>query len=159
MKNYDLIIIVASGGYVAAIKAAQENLSCTHWNENIGGVCLNHGCIPTKAYIKSAKTYKDFKNAKNYGITVLENSVSINLKDIVNRKNRIVRQLTTGVAYLLKKNKVDVFNGYGTLISKDEVKVNDEILKAKNIIIATGASPIVPPIKGAKEAYESGSSN
>lgn len=158
MKNYDLIIIGSGpGGYVAAIKAAQENLSVALIeNENIGGVCLNHGCIPTKAYIKSAKTYKDFKNAKNYGITVLENSVSINLQDIVNRKNRIVRQLTTGVAYLLKKNKVDVFNGYGTLISKDEVKVNDEILKAKNIIIATGASPIVPPIKGAKEAYESG---
>jgi len=158
MKKYDLVIVGSGpGGYVAAIKAAQENLKVALVEkENIGGICLNHGCIPTKAILKSAKTYLDFKNAKNYGITVKKDSISVELDDIIKRKNKVVKQLTGGVSFLLKKNKVDVYNGYGTVINKNEVKVNDEVLNAKNIIIATGGTAFVPPIKGAKEAYENG---
>lgn len=158
MKNYDLVIVGGGpGGYVAAIKAAQENLKVALVEkENIGGICLNHGCIPTKAILKSAKTFVDFKDAKKYGITVKENSISVKLNDVIERKNKVVKQLTSGVSFLLKKNKVDVYNGYGTITSNSLVKVNDETLKAKNIIIATGGTAIVPPIKGAIEAYEKG---
>lgn len=158
MKDYDLIVLGGGpGGYVAAIKAAQENLKVALIEkENIGGICLNHGCIPTKAILKSAKTYLDFKNAKKYGITVKEESVSVELNDVINRKNKIVKQLTTGVSFLLKKNKVTVYNGLGKVISQNEVLVNDEKLKAKNIIIATGGTAFIPPIKGANEAYKKG---
>lgn len=158
MKNYDVIILGGGpGGYVAAIKAAQENLKVALIEkENIGGICLNHGCIPTKALLKSAKTYTDFKNAKNYGITLKQDSVSVKLNDVINRKNKIVKQLTTGVSFLLKKNKVDVYDGFGKIINKNEALVNDEKLTAKNIIIATGGTAFIPPIKGAKEAFERG---
>ncbi len=158
MKNYDLIIIGGGpGGYVAAIKAAQEDLNVALIEkENIGGVCLNHGCIPTKAILKSAKTFVDFKNAKSFGIKVLDGSVTFELDKIVERKDGVVNRLTTGVSMLLKKNGVTVYDGFGEVKNANEVVVNGEVLKAKNIIIATGASPIIPPIKGAQEAYEKG---
>lgn len=158
MKKYDLIVLGSGpGGYVAAIKAAQENLKVAIIEkENIGGICLNHGCIPTKAILKSAKTYLDLKDAKKFGITVEKDSISVKLKDVIKRKDRIVRRLTSGVSFLLKKNNVDVYTGHGSLISENEIKVGDETLQGKNIIIATGGQAFIPPIEGAKEAYEEG---
>ena len=159
MKNYDVIIIGSGpGGYVAAIKAGQNNLKvAVIEKEAIGGVCLNWGCIPTKALLKSAKVYTEILNAKEYGIDIdsYEN-IKPNWTSIVKRKDRIVKRLTGGVKMLLEKNNVDIYNGEGEILNKNEVKVNDEILKTKNIILATGSSPIIPPIPGINEAHKSG---
>lgn len=155
MKNYDIIVVGGGpGGYVAAIKGAQLGAKVALIEkEVVGGICLNHGCIPTKAIIKSAKTYKSLKSVAEFGITN-SGEVGFDWSAIIKRKNGIVKQLTGGVAFLLKKNGVDVYNGYAEVISGNEVKVNDENLKTKNVIIATGASAIIPPIPGVKEAYE-----
>lgn len=157
MKNYDVVIVGGGpGGYVAAIKAGQKQLKVALIEaEVVGGVCLNHGCIPTKTLLKSAKVYQTIKQAKAFGITV-DGEISYNWAEMMKRKNGVVRRLTTGVAGLLKKNGVDVYQGFGEVIDPETVKVNDETLKAKHLIIATGASPIVPPITGLKEAYEKG---
>ena len=158
MKNYDIVILGGGpGGYVAAIKAAQLNQKvAVIEHEVLGGICLNHGCIPTKAMLRSSKTFDLVKNAEKYGIKLDTSSVDFDLGAIVDRKDGVVKRLTGGVAMLLKKNKVDVFNGYGEIVNKNEIKVNGETVKAKNIIIATGGTAIVPPIPGAKEAYEKG---
>jgi dihydrolipoamide dehydrogenase len=157
MDKYDVIVLGSGpGGYVAAIKAAQKNLKVAIIEkEAIGGVCLNWGCIPTKALLKSAKVYTEFMNAKDYGIKVEDKSmITPDWPLILKRKERIVRRLTGGVKMLLEKNKVDIYNGEGTIVNKNEIKVNDKVLSAKNIIISTGASPILPPIDGLDKAYE-----
>ncbi len=157
MKNYDIVILGAGpGGYVAAIKAAQLGAKvAVIEKEVVGGICLNHGCIPTKTYLKSAKVYDTMKHAESFGVTT-SGEISYDWSKILQRKNGVVKQLTGGIAFLLKKNKVDVYNGYGEVISPSEVKVGEETLKTKNLIIATGATAIVPPIPGVKEAYEKG---
>ena len=108
MKNYDVIIIGSGpGGYVAAIKAGQKNLKAAIIEkEAIGGVCLNWGCIPTKALLKSAKVYTEILNAKEYGIDIdsYEN-IKPNWTSIVKRKDRIVKRLTGGVKMLLEKKQ------------------------------------------------------
>lgn len=157
MKNYDVVIIGAGpGGYVGAIKAAQLGLKVALVEkEYIGGVCLNIGCIPTKALIKSAKVYKSIVHSDDYGIDIADVSVvKPNMKKIISRKDGIVNKLTSGVKVLLNKNGVDTYIGYGKVKDKSTVVVNDNILSTKNIIIATGASPIIPPIPGVKEALE-----
>ena len=158
MKTYDVIILGAGpGGYVAAIKAAQKGLkTAIIEKEAIGGVCLNWGCIPTKSLLKSAKVYQQFLHAKDYGILVKNiEDITPDWPSIIKRKDKIVRRLTGGVKMLLKKNNVDIYEGFGEVISNNEIKVNDETLKTKNFILSTGASPILPPIDGLKEAYES----
>ncbi len=156
MKDYDVVILGGGpGGYVAAIKASQSGLkTALIEKEIVGGICLNHGCIPTKALLKSAKVYKQFLHAKDYGLKV--DNVDFDWQAIMKRKNVVVKKLTTGVGSLLKKNGVDVYQGLGTVQDKNTVLVNDEILKTKNLILATGASPIIPPIPGLKEAYDNG---
>jgi len=157
MKEYDVIVLGAGpGGYVAAIKAAQNNLKVAIVEkEAIGGVCLNWGCIPTKSLLKSAKVYQEFMNAKDYGIDVADKSqIKPNWSNIVKRKDRIVKRLTGGVKMLLEKNKVDIFTGEGEIITNNEILINDEKIRAKNIIISTGASPILPPIEGLEAAYK-----
>ncbi|MDD4069789.1 MAG: dihydrolipoyl dehydrogenase [Candidatus Izemoplasmatales bacterium] len=159
MKKYDLIIIGAGpGGYVAAIKAAQNNLKVgIIEKEAIGGVCLNWGCIPTKALLKSAKIYTEILNAKDYGIKISDNSViEADWTNILKRKDRTVRRLTGGVKMLLQKNNVDIIIGDATVLNKNEVQVNDDTYNTKNIIISTGASPIIPPIKGLEGGINSG---
>jgi len=158
MKEYDVILLGAGpGGYVAAIKAAQLKLKvAVIEKEVVGGICLNHGCIPTKTILKSAKTYELFKHADKYGIKVDFKDIEIDLDKIIERKDNVVKKLTTGVAMLLKKNGVDVYYGYGEVLNKNEIKVKDETLKCKNLIIATGGTAILPPIEGALKAYEDG---
>lgn len=156
MKNYDVVIIGGGpGGYVAAIKSAQSGLkTALIEKEVVGGICLNHGCIPTKAMLKSSKVYKQMLHAKDYGL--LASEVGFDWKAIMDRKNSVVKKLTTGVGFLLKKNGVEVYQGLGVVKDKSTVEVNGETLKTKNLILATGASPIVPPIPGLQEAYEKG---
>ena len=158
MKNYDLTIIGSGpGGYVAAIKAAQLGLkTAIVEKEAIGGVCLNWGCIPTKALLNSAKVFKNFNDAKSFGIDVEKDSFSVNFKAMMQRKNKIVKKLTGGVSYLFKKNNVDVFDGEATVKDNHTVTVGSETLKSKKLILATGASPATPPIKGLKEGLKDG---
>lgn len=157
MKKYDVIILGGGpGGYVAAIKAGQNNLKVALIEkEVVGGVCLNHGCIPTKTLLKNAKVYKTLTHASDYGVTI-DGSIGYDWSKMMKRKNIVVKKLTMGVAGLLKKNGVDVYSGLGTVVAKDKVEVNGETLTCKHLILATGASPIVPPIDGLKEAYEKG---
>jgi dihydrolipoamide dehydrogenase len=157
LKQYDVVILGAGpGGYVAAIKAAQQGLNTAIIEkEAIGGVCLNWGCIPTKSLLKSAKVYQQFTHAKDYGIDVESmEGIKPNWSSIIKRKNRIVKRLTGGVKMLLKKNKVDIYEGFGEVLTPQEIKINDDIIETKNIILSTGASPVFPPIDGLKEGYE-----
>ena len=157
MKTYDIIVLGGGpGGYVAAIKAAQLGAKVALIEkEVVGGICLNHGCIPTKTLLKNAKVYKTVKHAADYGV-MIDGKINVDWASMLKRKNIVVRKLTMGVFGLLKKNGVEVFSGYGKVLAKNKVEVNGEILETKNLILATGASPIIPPIPGLKEAYEQG---
>jgi dihydrolipoamide dehydrogenase len=155
LKSYDVLVLGGGpGGYVAAIKAAQlGGKVALIEKEVVGGICLNHGCIPTKTLLKNAKVYKTIKHASEYGV-VLGSDVSFDWSLMLKRKDSVVKRLTTGVSGLLKKNGVDVISGWGKVLSKNQVEVNGEVIETKNLILATGASPIVPPIPGLKDAYE-----
>ena len=157
MERYDVLVLGGGpGGYVAAIKGAQLGLKVALIEkEAIGGVCLNDGCIPTKTLLKSAKVYKTIQHAMDYGITLDQQSVVPNWSEILSRKAKVVQRLTSGVKGLLKKNGVEVYEGYGEVIDAHTINVNSQPIQAKNLILATGASPIIPPILGLKEAIES----
>lgn len=144
MQEFDLIVVGAGpGGYVAAIRAAQLGLkTAIVEREHLGGVCLNWGCIPTKALLRSAEIKHLIDNAEEFGIKVGKPEVM--LDKVVDRSRKVSSQLAGGIKHLMKKNKVTVFDGHGTLKGKGtlSVKLNDgktEDLKATNIIIATGA--------------------
>lgn len=159
MKKHDIVIIGGGpGGYVAAIKAAQLGYNVAVVEKDaIGGVCLNWGCIPTKAMLKTAKVYKQFMHLEEYGLSMKDKgAVSIDWDNIIKRKDKIVKRLTDGVRGLLKKNKVTVYNGMGTVKDAYHIEVNGEELETKKLIIATGASPAFPPIEGLKEGFEAG---
>jgi dihydrolipoamide dehydrogenase len=157
MKSYEIIVLGGGpGGYVAAIKAAQLGAKVALIEkEVVGGICLNHGCIPTKTLLKNAKVYKTIKHASDYGV-LLGGDVSFDWSLMLKRKDSVVKKLTMGVSGLLKKNGVDVISGFGKVLAPDKVEVNGEIYQTKNLILATGASPIIPPIPGLKESYEQG---
>ncbi len=157
MKTYDIIVLGGGpGGYVSAIKAAQLGAKVALIEkEVVGGICLNHGCIPTKTLLKNAKVYKTILHAQDYGV-VLGGDVTFDWSLMLKRKDSVVKRLTLGVGGLLKKNGVEVFSGLGKVLSPTKVEVNGETLETKNLILATGASPIIPPIPGLKEAYEKG---
>jgi dihydrolipoamide dehydrogenase len=158
MQTFDIVIVGGGpGGYVAAIKAGQLGYKvAVIERENVGGVCLNWGCIPTKTLLKSAKVFEQFKHAKDYGIDVKPDSFSANFPDMVKRKDSVVRRLTGGVAALLKKNGASLIKGFGEVVDANHVKVGDDTIEAKFIILATGASVIMPPIPGLQEGFDAG---
>ncbi len=143
MKEYDLVIIGSGpGGYVTAIRASQLGLkTAIVEKESLGGVCLNWGCIPTKALLKSAQVFNYLKHADDYGLTVKE--YDKNFDAVVNRSRNVAEGMSKGVQFLMKKNKIDILSGHGKLISGKKVSVTSnnktEEYLAKNIIIATGA--------------------
>ncbi|WP_341757272.1 MULTISPECIES: dihydrolipoyl dehydrogenase [unclassified Candidatus Tisiphia] len=143
MENYDIAIIGGGpGGYVAAIRAAQLNKKVVLIEkEHLGGVCLNWGCIPTKALLKSAELFQEIRHAQDYGIIVSE--PSFDLKKIVQRSRDISAQLTSGIKSLLKKNKVTSIDGTAVLGTGKVINIDSNgqkiSIKAKDIIIATGA--------------------
>ncbi len=149
MKEYDLIVIGAgSGGYVAAIRAAQLGAEvAVIERDKLGGTCLNRGCIPTKTLIASSNLLNSIKNSAEFGIEV--NGVEVDLPKIIERKNKVVKQLVDGIGFLFKKNKIDLIEGEATLTGQGQVKVSGEgeteELKADNLIIATGSKPLVFP--------------
>ncbi len=144
MQEFDLIIVGAGpGGYVAAIRAAQLGLkTAIIEREHLGGVCLNWGCIPTKALLRSAEVKHLIDHAAEFGLKVSKPEVM--LDKIVERSRAVSSQLAGGIKHLMKKNKVTVFDGHGALKGKGELSVKStdgktQALKAKHIIIATGA--------------------
>ena len=150
MKSYDIIVIGSGpGGYVTAIRASQLGFkTAIVEKESLGGVCLNWGCIPTKALIKSAQVFDYLKNANDYGLKI--KNYTKDFDAVVNRSRNVASGMSKGVNFLMKKNKIDVINGYGKIKSgkKVEVKKDDgEIIdiQGKNIIIATGAKSRILP--------------
>nr|WP_314464955.1 dihydrolipoyl dehydrogenase [uncultured Clostridium sp.] len=139
----DLLIIGAGpGGYVAAIYAAKHGLKVTLIEQSeLGGTCLNVGCIPTKALVKSAEICHGVKNASFFGIES-DGNVTVNMSRVIDRKNEVTDRLVSGVDFLMKKNEINVISGQASFIDKNtiEVKGNENhFIKAKNIIIATGS--------------------
>ena len=143
MADYDLIILGSGpGGYVAAIRAAQLGLkTAIVERELLGGICLNWGCIPTKALLRSAEIYHYMQHAGDYGLTAA--NISADIDAVVKRSRGVAKQLNQGVTHLMKKNKIAVHMGDGRLTAANKVTVTKdgktEELTAKNIIVATGA--------------------
>jgi dihydrolipoamide dehydrogenase len=142
--NFDVVILGGGpGGYVAAIRAAQLKLkTAVVERENLGGICLNWGCIPTKALLRSAEVYHNMKHGDAYGLVAKD--VGFDFQKIVDRSRKVSNQLTAGVKHLMKKNKIEVFDGSGKLNGPGKVKVEKDgkpvaDLTAKHIILATGA--------------------
>ena len=143
--SYDLIIVGSGpGGYVAAIRAAQLGLNVgVVEKENLGGICLNWGCIPTKSLLKSAQALEYAKHAADYGVSI-SGEIKPDFTAMVKRSRGVAEGMSKGIQFLFTKNKIEVINGYGRLIDKNTVEVTDETGKrslhpAKNIILATGA--------------------
>lgn len=140
--QYDLLLIGSGpGGYVAAIRASQLGMKVgIVERESLGGICLNWGCIPTKALLKSAQVFEYIKHAKDYGITVA--SAEADFSAVIKRSRDVASGMSKGVAFLMKKNKIDIIDGYGKVKAGKIVEVEKDGKKtdysAKNIIIATG---------------------
>ncbi len=146
-KKYDLVVLGGGpGGYVAAIRAAQLGMKvgCVE-RDRLGGICLNWGCIPSKALLKSAEVMWNFKDSKEYGITF--DNVKVDFKKVIKRSRDAANRLSNGVEYLFKKNKIEKISGYGKFVSPNKISVLDAYgkevsqVEGKNIIISTGARP------------------
>lgn len=152
-KSYDLIIIGGGpGGYVAAIRAAQLGIrTALVEREHIGGICLNWGCIPTKALLRSAEIFRQMRRASDYGLS--SGSIGFDIAAIVDRSRAVADRLQAGVRYLLKKNKVSVIDGHGCLEGSGKVRISRggtpvDVLAAPHVLIATGARPrLIPGIE------------
>ncbi|MCF8242347.1 MAG: dihydrolipoyl dehydrogenase [Melioribacteraceae bacterium] len=147
-KSFDIAVLGGGpGGYVAAIRAAQLGYKTAVIDkDNLGGICLNWGCIPTKSLLKNAELYDSIKNhGEEFGIKV--EGLSYDFSKIIQRSRDVSDKVTKGVEFLMKKNKIERFRGYGKLKSKNEIQILDEndneieLVKADKIIIATGARP------------------
>lgn len=159
MEKYDILVLGGGpGGYVAAIKAAQLGAKVAIIEkEKLGGVCLNWGCIPTKTMLKTAKLYKDILRGKDFGIVGIDtDNIKVDWDSLIKRKDKVVNQLVSGIYTLIKKNKIDLYEGMGTVLNKNEIKVNDKTLWGKNLIIATGAIENFPSIPGLDNMVKSG---
>jgi len=141
--SYDVVIVGSGpGGYVAAIRASQLGLkTAIIERESLGGICLNWGCIPTKALLKSAQVFEYLNHASDYGITVKGGSADFSA--IIKRSRDVADGMSKGIQFLMKKNKIDVITGSGVLKSAGKVEVSDngktQIVEGKNIILSTGA--------------------
>ena len=153
-KSFDLIVIGSGpGGYVAAIRAAQLGMNVAVVEKaELGGICLNWGCIPTKALIKNAEVWQNLRSLGDFGITISQ--PELDFEKVVRRSRDVAARLSKGIEFLFRKNKITVVKGAGKLVSASAVAVTNPDdnstlrLSAKNIIIATGARP--RPIPGVK---------
>jgi len=149
-RQYDLVVVGGGpGGYVAAIRAAQLGLKTgVIERDKLGGICLNWGCIPTKALLKNAEIMNHFKHAEDWGITYKD--LKVDFPKIVERSRKVANINSKGVEYLFKKNKIEHIPGFGKLLGKGKIEVSKdgkatETIQAKNIIVATGARPRTLP--------------
>lgn len=144
MEKFDIIVLGSGpGGYVTAIRASQLGLkTAIVEKESLGGVCLNWGCIPTKALLKSAQVFEYIKHSADYGIKV--ENFDKNFDDVVNRSRNVAKTMSKGVYFLMKKNKIKVFEGYGKLSENKSISItkedgSEDKIHGDKIIIATGA--------------------
>ena len=149
-NTYDVVVIGSgTGGYVAAIRAAQLGLrtAVVERAPTLGGTCLNWGCIPTKALLEHAHALKIAQNWKEWGLTIGEAAIALDMTQVHARKDKIVKGLTGGVELLFRKNKIDWIKGSGRLAGKGTVEVTDgqgqtqTLTASKEIIVATGSEP------------------
>ncbi len=140
--QYDIVVVGAGpGGYVAAIKAGQSGKKVALIERaELGGVCLNWGCIPTKALLKSAQVYSYCRAASSYGVEI-EGAIEPNMANIVARSRTVAQGMSRGVSFLLNKSGVEIIEGFARLISGHEVEVEGARYTAQNVILATGARP------------------
>ncbi|WP_439184439.1 dihydrolipoyl dehydrogenase [Carboxylicivirga taeanensis] len=143
--NYDLIVIGSGpGGYVAAIRASQLGLKVAVVERSeLGGICLNWGCIPTKSLLKSANVFEYLKHAADYGVKI-EGETSADFEAMVKRSRGVADGMSKGIQYLFKKNKIEIIQGTGKLLGNKQVEVTDEsgeksVVSAESILLATGA--------------------
>ncbi len=161
MEIYDLIVIGGGpAGYLAAERAGHAGLkTLVIEKREFGGVCLNEGCVPSKTFLNSAKVVDYANHASNYGVKV-SGKATVDQKFVVERKNGVVKMLVSGVKATLKKNKVTMMSAEAFIEGKTDegftVKAGTEKVIGKRLIIATGSSPVVPPIPGLKEGLEAG---
>ncbi|WP_040982350.1 dihydrolipoyl dehydrogenase [Oceanobacillus jeddahense] len=155
MTKFDVAIVGGGpGGYVSAIRAAKLGLSVALIEgRDLGGTCLNRGCIPSKTLLKNAEVINQIKDAKKFGIQI--ESYSLELKTMINRKNQVIQQLQNGINSLLKANKIKLYHGYGKVDDQKIITVDTgekiEKLEAKSIILANGSKPFVPNLPGLHE--------
>lgn len=147
MKYQVIIIGGGPAGYTAAEAAGKAGLSVLLFEkQNLGGVCLNEGCIPTKTLLYSAKTYDGAEHASKYAVTVSE--ASFDLSKIIARKSKVVRKLVLGVKSKLTSNNVTIINGEATILDKNKTCCGEEIYECDNLILCTGSETFIPPISG-----------
>jgi len=148
LNEKDVVVIGGGpGGYVAAIHAAHLGAKVALVEKDkLGGTCLNRGCIPTKALVRSAEVLREAKRASDFGLEIPV--VNVNFPEIMARKSNVVDKLVSGVEQLMKSNKISVYRGTGRILSPQLVRVNDEEIAAKKIIIATGSETTLLPIPG-----------
>ncbi len=148
MDKYDLIVIGAGpGGYIAAERAGHEGLKVLLIEkDNLGGVCTNWGCIPTKSLLNSSKLYKKAKYSESFGVTA--ENVQFSLEKAMAHKQDTIDTLRKGIAFLMKKNKVDVVMAEAEVTAADTVVADGKTYKCDNLIVATGSTAFVPPIPG-----------
>ena len=148
MDQFDLIVIGAGpGGYVAALEAARlgKRVAIAEKRE-VGGTCLNRGCIPTKALLRAARVYREAKDSEKLGISV--SGVSYNMEEMHGHVQEVTAQLRSGIELLLKKAKVTVLHGTAAIKSPNTVYVGEECCTAEHILVAAGSKPARPPIPG-----------
>lgn len=159
--SYDLIVLGGGpGGYLAAERAGHAGLKTLLIEKRfLGGVCLNEGCIPSKSLLYSAKIYDYARFSDHYGVTC--EGVNFDHKKVIARKNKVVNTLVSGIKAMLKSNKVTIVEGEGVICGKEgndyAVKVGSDTYTGSRLIIATGSMPVMPPIPGVKDCYETGS--
>ncbi len=160
MELFDLIVIGGGpGGYLAAERAGHAGLKVALFEKrSLGGVCLNEGCIPSKALLYSAKVFDYANHASAYGVTV--KGASIDQNAVIDRKDGVVKALVSGVGAAMKKNHVTVVNAIAVIKGKGadgfEVEADGKVYTGKKLIIAAGSEAVVPPIPGAKEGLAAG---
>jgi len=157
---YDLIVIGGGpAGYLAAERAGHAGMSTLLFEKrSLGGVCLNEGCIPSKALLYSAKIADNARHGDKYGVSA--GNVSINHPEVIKRKNKVVRNLVSGVKAKMRKNKVTVVEDTAYILGRStegyQVKAGDTVYTGQRLLIASGSVPVMPPIPGVKEGVERG---
>lgn len=142
-----VVIGGGSGGYSAAIHASHLGASVTLIEKDkLGGTCLNRGCIPTKALVRSIEVLEETKRADEFGINV--ENVKVDFEKIMSRKTRIVQELVSGIEQLIKVNRINLIRGEGRILSSNQIRVNGKTLTANRIIVATGSVPAKIPVPG-----------
>ncbi len=160
MENYNLIVIGGGpGGYLCAERAAQNGMKVVLFEKKaLGGTCLNEGCIPTKTLLNSSKMYRHAKESEAFGVTA--EKVIYNHEKVIERKNKVVNTLVSGVGATMKANKVTVVYANATIKGKTEngfsVEADGTIYEGEKLVIASGSETVIPPVPGLKEGLASG---